>query len=78
MTERRDVDHLFSRARDVIAMKIENRRVFDANLQVYGAGKIWRQMKREGFDIAPCTVDRLMRSMGLQGVAPSPLDSVNG
>src|SRR5215475_11389182 len=52
---------------------------------------VWRQLKREGFDVARCTVSRLMRDMGLQGVirgksvkttisdkaAPCPLDHVN-
>ncbi len=69
----------------------EIRRVFAENFSVYGVRKVWRQMKREGFDIARCTVSRLMRQMGLKGVvrgkavrttisdtlAPSPLDRVN-
>jgi transposase InsO family protein len=67
------------------------RRVFEANFSVYGARKVWRQLRREGFDVARCTVERLMRSMGLQGAvrgkpvrttvndkaAPCPLDRVN-
>jgi transposase InsO family protein len=44
------------------------RRVFDANFQVYGADKVWRQLRREGFPVARCTVERLMRRLGLQGV----------
>ena len=69
----------------------EIRRVFDDNFQVYGVRKIWRQMQREGFEVARCTVARLMRKMGLQGVirgkrvrttiadktAICPLDRVN-
>jgi transposase InsO family protein len=69
----------------------EIRRVFDENFQVYGVRKVWRQMLREGHDVARCTVARLMRKMGLQGVirgrrvrttvpdkaAPCPLDHVN-
>lgn len=65
--------------------------MFDENFGVYGVRKVWRQMKREGFDIARCTVARLMKSMGLQGVirgkpvkttisdkaATCPLDKVN-
>ena len=39
-------------------------RVYDAN---YGARKVWRQLKREGFRVARCSVERLMRSAGLQG-----------
>ena len=70
---------------------MEVRRVFEENFGVYGVRKVWRQMKREGFTIARCTVARLMRSMGLEGVirgkqikttrsdkaAPCPLDHVN-
>ncbi len=49
-------------------MKIEIRRVFNENFQVYGVRKVWRQLQREGYDIARCTVARLMRAMGLQGI----------
>jgi len=42
--------------------------VFAENFAVYGVRKIWRQMMREGFPIARCTVARLMREMGLAGV----------
>ena len=45
----------------------EVRHVFEENFSVYGARKVWRQMKREGVDVARCTVERLMRSMGLAG-----------
>ena len=45
-----------SHARRDAAVKEENQRVFDANFGVYGVCKIWRQMKREGFDIVRCTV----------------------
>jgi len=41
--------------------------VFDENFQVYGARKVWRQLNREGTKVARCTVERLMREMGLQG-----------
>src|ERR1700751_2060534 len=66
-------------------------RVYDANFRVYGVRKVWRQLGREGIAVARCTVARLMRTMGLQGVvrgktirttisnaaAPCPLDRVN-
>jgi transposase InsO family protein len=42
-------------------------RVYDANLRVYGADKVWRQLGREGTAVARCTVERLMRLRGLQG-----------
>ncbi|WP_155739074.1 IS3 family transposase [Ralstonia solanacearum] len=66
------------------------KRVWHANWQVYGADKVWKQMNREGIRVARCTVERLMRRLGLQGVrrgktvrtttpdasAPCPLDRV--
>jgi transposase InsO family protein len=66
-------------------------RVWNANMQVYGADKVWRQLAREGTTVARCTVERLMRRQGLRGVmrgkvlrttisdgrAPCPLDRVN-
>ena len=45
----------------------EIRRVWDANFRVYGARKVWHQLNREGIAVARCTVERLMRQMGLQG-----------
>jgi transposase InsO family protein len=43
------------------------RRVWEANFQVYGARKVWRQLHREDIAVARCTVERLMGSMGLRG-----------
>jgi len=43
-------------------------RVWDENFRVYGARKVWRQLRREGIAVARCTVERLMRRMGLYGV----------
>ena len=48
-------------------LKIEIQRVFDENLFVYGADKIWTQLNREGIRVARCTVERLMRQLGLSG-----------
>ena len=45
------------------------RRVWDANDQVYGPRKVWKQLHREGTCVARCTVERLMREMGLRGVS---------
>jgi transposase InsO family protein len=41
--------------------------VWEENFCVYGARKVWRQLQREGFAVARCTVERLMRAMGLRG-----------
>ena len=42
--------------------------VYDRNLRVYGADKVWLQLAREGTTVARCTVERLMRRLGLKGV----------
>jgi transposase InsO family protein len=66
-------------------------RVWQSNMQVYGADKVWKQLGREGVAVARCTVERLMRRLGLRGVmrgkvvkttvsdgkALCPLDRVN-
>ena len=91
VAQRRDPLRLSARARRDLALKPEIARVFAENFAVYGVRKVWRQMRREGFVIARCTVERLMRDMGLHGVirgkplrttisdkaAPCPLDRVN-
>jgi transposase InsO family protein len=87
----REPERLPTRAKRDAVLGPEIRRVFDENFQVYGCRKVWRQMRREGHDVARCTVERLMRKMGLSGVirgkrvrttvpdksAPCPLDHVN-
>ena len=73
------------------ALVSEIRRVHEENFGVYGARKVWRQLAREEIVVARCTVERLMRSLGLEGVvrgrkcrttiaeegAERPLDRVN-
>lgn len=56
-----------ARARRDEALRPEIQRVWDQNHQVYGPRKVWKQLRREGFGIARCTVGRLMRALGLQG-----------
>ena len=56
-----------ARAKRDAGLREKIRRVYDENFQVYGARKIWRQLNREGESVARCTVERLMRGMGLQG-----------
>jgi putative transposase len=51
---------------DVVACEVE--RVWQENMQVYRVRKVWRQLRREGFEVARCTVGRLMRRSGLRGV----------
>ncbi|WP_148307646.1 IS3 family transposase [endosymbiont of unidentified scaly snail isolate Monju] len=50
------------------ALSDEIRRIWEENFQVYGARKVWRQLNRESIEVARCTVERLMRVMGLRGV----------
>ena len=57
-----------ARAKRDAALMPQIARVFEENFEVYGARKVWRQLQREGQDVARCTVERLMQSMGLQGV----------
>ena len=73
------------------ALCVEIRRVWEENFQVYGARKVWRQLQREGHDVARCTVERLMKQLEIQGVRrgakrwttvcdetlPQPADRVN-
>ena len=47
---------------------MEIQRVYDENYSVYGVRKVWRQLLREGFSVARCTIARLMKNMGLSGV----------
>lgn len=91
VAQRRNPTRRSARARQDDELKPEILRVFAENFSVYGVRKVWRQMQREGFRIARCTVARLMADLGLQGVirgkqvkttvsdkaAPCPLDQVN-
>jgi len=62
-----DPSRLPPRVRRDIELSGEIRRVYDENFRVYGARKVWRQLNREQFAVARCSVERLMRSLGLQG-----------
>ncbi len=87
----REPERLSARAKRDEELKGEVKRVFDSNFGVYGVRKLWRQLLRDDFKVARCTVERLMRKMGLKGVirgrtvrttigdkaAPCPLDHVN-
>jgi putative transposase len=87
----RDPELRPARAQRDAALLPHIERVWQANMQVYGADKVWRQLHREGVAVARCTVERLMRRQGLRGVmrgkvvrttvadakAACPLDRVN-
>jgi len=56
-----------ARARREAVLREEIQRVWKENFEVYGARKVWRQLNREGIRVARCTVERLMRELGLAG-----------
>ena len=79
------------RAKTDAALMPQVQRVWDENFEVYGVRKVWRQLRREDITVARCTVQRLMKRLGLEGVirgktvrttvsdpkAPCALDHVN-
>jgi transposase InsO family protein len=67
-TRRADPSRRSARAQRDESLCEQIRRVFDENFQVYGADKVWKPLPREGIPVARCTVERLMRRLGLQGV----------
>ena len=91
VAKRRDPSRLSAMAKKDLGLKPDITRIFKENFEVYGVRKVWRQLKRENFDVARCTVERLMTEMGLHGVirgkplrttfsdkaALCPLDHVN-
>src|SRR5919112_267342 len=91
VAQRTDPAQASPRARQDLALMEQIRRVHAGNFGGYGARKVWRQLGREGIVVARCTVERLMRRMGLRGVvrgketrttisdkaSPCPADKVN-
>ena len=73
---RRDPDRMPARAKRDATLGMEIDRVWRENRQVYGVRKVWKQLKREGIEVARCTVERLMRKMGLQGAIRELLSKV--
>jgi transposase InsO family protein len=66
--QRTDPAKASPRARRDVTLMAQIRRVHEENFEVHGARKVWRQLGREGVVVARCTVERLMRSMGLRGI----------
>ena len=91
VAQRADPAKASPRARQDLVLTGQIQRVHDTNFGVYGARKVWRQLGREGIAVARCTVERLMRRMGLRGAVrgkearttiadkamPCPADKVN-
>jgi transposase InsO family protein len=65
---RADPELRSARAKQDEDLSIQIRRIWEDNFRVYGARKIWLQLRREGKNVARCTVERLMHKLGLQGV----------
>ena len=91
VAKRADPSRQSARARRDVALQADIKRVWEANFQVYGVRKVWRQLRREEIAVPRCQVARLMKRMGLAGAvrgrtvkttssnptAPCPLDRVN-
>jgi len=70
---RRDPERRPARAKRDDELRVDIRRVWDESFGgVYGAEKVWRQLRQEGREVARCTVERLMREMGLRGAVRGP------
>jgi putative transposase len=67
VARRTDPARASPRARQDLVLMKQIRQVHAANFRVYGARKIWRRLAREGTVVARCTVERLMRRVGLRG-----------
>ena len=63
-----DPDRASARAKSDAAMSVKIDATWDANRKLYGARKIWHVLRRQGEDVARCTVERLMRRLGIRGV----------
>jgi transposase InsO family protein len=67
-SRRIDPDRRPERVKRDDELRVQIERVWSENFSVYGAEKVWRQLLREGVTVARCTVERLMRALGLRGV----------
>jgi len=86
-----DPDQQPARVKRDAQLRVQIRSLWEKNYHVYGARKVWRQLQRDAVDVARCTVERLMRQMGICGVVrgkpakttvrdpalPCPADHVN-
>jgi putative transposase len=67
--QQREPDTRATRARRDEDLRAAIQRIWDTNHQVYGPRKVWKQLRRDGQRVARCTVERLMRAMGLRGAS---------
>jgi putative transposase len=66
--QQQDATQRSARARRDDELRASIQRIWDENEQVYGPRKVWRQLRRDGVRVARCTIERLMRDMGVKGV----------
>jgi len=64
----RDLERASRRAKSDAAMSLRIDGAWEDNRKLYGARKIWHILRRDGQDVARCTVERLMRALGIRGV----------
>ncbi len=64
----RDPDRLPDRIKRDMKLELEIQRIWEDNFRVYGVRKVWRQLIREGMRAARCTIERLMKKLGIQGI----------
>jgi putative transposase len=64
----RDPDRASARAKSDAALSLKIDAAWDSNRKLYGARKVWHVLRRQGEDAARCTVERLMRRLGIRGV----------
>ena len=64
----RDPERASRRAKSDAAMSLRIDGAWEDNRKLYGARKIWHVLRRDGQDVARCTVERLMRALGIRGV----------
>ena len=64
----RDPERASRRAKSDAALSIKIDGAWADNRKLYGARKIWHVLRREGKEVARCTVERLMRALGIKGV----------
>jgi transposase InsO family protein len=63
-----DPERASPRAKSDAALSLKIDKAWADNRKLYGARKVWHVLRRQGEDVARCTVERLMRSLGLRGV----------
>jgi len=63
---KRDPDRLPDRIKRDMKLAPEIQRIWESNFRVYGTRKVWRQLLREGVDVARCTIERLMKKLEIQ------------